>query len=166
VFGKYRPTWKEIQDIPAERYGNMISSRKFTRWVEYRTPASKMRYGLKAVFVVVILGGLLLFGSFAYSHRNDYEVLERTEKTVPDFQGTGTHTAINYVLLHNGRTIATTCDWEDVGNIDPKAACGFRPLRTYQCRLGDLNRIPLSDLQCTDAEGRNVYLYVDKVDAK
>jgi hypothetical protein len=51
--------------------------------------------------------------------------------------------------------------------LDPTATCGFRPLRTYECIVvpdSDFKegKFPLSDLKCKDAEGHNVYLYVDK----
>ncbi len=93
-----------------------------------------------------------------------YEVIERTQKEVSNFHQSGTHTEVHYVLMHDGHKIYTTCDAEEIDA--PNASCGFRPLHTYDCTLGD-DRIekatlPLSDLKCKDADGRDVYLYVDR----
>jgi hypothetical protein len=97
---------------------------------------------------------------------NKYEVVERTQKEVANFQQPGTHTAVDYVLQHDGHKIYANCD---VTTIDePNASCGFRPLHTYECELqtDSLQKAkgPLSDLKCKDADGRNVYLYVTKKD--
>jgi len=97
---------------------------------------------------------------------NDYECIERTQKEIPNFQAAGTHTEVDYVLLHDGHKIYASCDLESIGNLDPTARCGFRPLRTYQCTLQsdhiEETTGPLSDLKCKDADGHNVYLYVSK----
>lgn len=98
-------------------------------------------------------------------NRNRYEVVERTEKEVPNFQTAGTHTEVHYVLMHDNHKIYATCD--TIGLDDPTVRCSFRPLRTYQCELGNISmekasKVPLSDLKCNDGEGHNVYLYVDK----
>jgi hypothetical protein len=100
---------------------------------------------------------------------NEYEVIERTQKDdVPDFQGAGTHTAVDYVLLHDGHKIYAHCDTFDVNNLDQNATCGFRPLRSYECAVQPDNiekaKLPLSDLRCKDGAGHNVYLYVSKKD--
>jgi hypothetical protein len=99
-------------------------------------------------------------------NRNTYEVVERSQKEVPNFQATGTHDEVHYVLLHDGHKFYTTCDYQLVDNLDPSSTCAFRPLRTYECVLNndpkEKNPGPLSDLKCKDDEGRNVYLYVVK----
>ncbi len=95
-----------------------------------------------------------------------YEVIERTQKDVPNYQSAGTHTAVDYVLLHEGHKIYASCDVADLSNLDPSATCGFRPLGKYECTVqtGNLEKapLPLSDLKCKDADGHNVYLYVSK----
>jgi hypothetical protein len=65
--------------------------------------------------------------------RDKYEVLERTQKNVPNYQGTGTHDVVDYVLLHDGHKIYAECDWVNIGNLDPNATCGFRAMRPYSC---------------------------------
>jgi hypothetical protein len=95
-----------------------------------------------------------------------YEVVERSQKEAPNVIGPGNHTEVHYVLLHGGHKIYATCDLESIGSSDPDASCGFRPLRTYQCILQEDSlqkaTFPLSDLKCKDADGHNVYLYVNK----
>jgi len=95
-----------------------------------------------------------------------YDVVEREEKEVPNFQQPGTHSEVHYVLLHQGRKIYATCDFTTVDKMDPNARCGFRPLHTYKCALSDDRiekaRLPLADLICKDADDHSVYLYVDK----
>jgi hypothetical protein len=102
----------------------------------------------------------------ACTKTNDYECIERTQKEVPNFQAVGTHTEVDYVLLHDGHKIYASCDWESIGNLDPTARCGFRPLRTYTCAVQpdsiEKTPGPLSDLKCKDADGHNVYLWVSK----
>ena len=97
---------------------------------------------------------------------NKYEVVERSEKEVPNFMASGTHDEVHYVLLHGGHKFYVTCNWKDLSNLDPTATCAFRPLRTYECLLNNDPKKkdpgPLSDLKCKDDQGNNVYLYVDK----
>jgi len=100
--------------------------------------------------------------------RDRYEVVGRTERDdVRDdpIKG-GTHSEVDYVLLHDGHKIYATCDTSSIGALDPTASCGFRPLRTYKCALQSDSlataQFPLSDLKCKDADGNNVYLYVSK----
>ncbi len=117
---------------------------------------------IRLVSLVLVFPAILLVAC----NRNKYEVIERSEREVPNFQAAGTHNEVHYVLLHEGHKIYATCDVFDLGQLDPNARCGFRPLRTYECALGD-DRIekatlPLSDLKCKDSDGHNVYLYVDK----
>ena len=99
-------------------------------------------------------------------NRNRYEVVERSEKEVPNFQAAGTHGEVHYVLLNGGHKFYTTCDYHDLDKLDPTATCAFRPLRTYECVLNndpkEHDTGPLSDLKCKDDQSHNVYLYVDK----
>jgi hypothetical protein len=166
IFGKDRPTWEQIQKLPAEEYKKRLPNRRFERWVSYVSPTSTMKYWINGAVVTTVLVGLLIFGWLTYTSRNDYEVLERTQKDVENYQASGTHAQVQYVLLHSGHKIYATCDTTDYDHIDPNARCDFRPLRTYQCVLGDdrldIARAPLSDLKCRDSEGHNVYLYADK----
>jgi hypothetical protein len=108
--------------------------------------------------------GLVLIGC----SNNKSEVLERTQKDVPNFEAAGTHTEVDYVLLHDGHKIYTSCDLTTIDNLDPTARCGFRPLRTYECTVQpasiEKTTGPLSDLKCKDGDGHNVYLYVSKKD--
>jgi hypothetical protein len=96
--------------------------------------------------------------------KNTYEVLERSYKEVANFRGPGTHAEVDYTLLHEGHRFYATCDIERFHDSDPNNSCGFRPLRTYGCVLGRdgiTNGDPW-DLKCKDADGYNVYLYVNK----
>jgi hypothetical protein len=98
---------------------------------------------------------------------NRYECIERTQKEVPNFQAPGTHTEVDYVLLHDGHKIYAACDAVEIGNLDPTATCGFRPLHTYECAIQSdsiqkTTATVLSDLKCKDGDGYNVYLWVSK----
>ncbi len=120
------------------------------------------RRGLQRVYAVPVVAFVLFI---AGCHGKGYEVIERSQEEVPNFQAPGYHAQVNYVLLHEGHRIYASCDTLDY--LDPHATCGFRPLRSYECRLGqdgDLANAkgPLSDLKCKDADGNNVYLYVSK----
>jgi hypothetical protein len=123
------------------------------------------RWLINTVFLAAIECFVLTF--IACSVSNDkYEVVERAEKDVPNYNAAGTHTEVDYVLLHEGHKVYVTCDVLNIGNLDPTATCGFRPLRTYECKLQtdslEKATFPLSDLKCKDADGHNVYLYVNK----
>jgi len=102
------------------------------------------------------------------AENNQYECIERTQKDVPNFLAKGTHTAVDYVLLHDGHKIYASCDVTTLNNLDPTARCGFRPLRTYECTVQPAAienakaSEPLSDLKCMDGDGHNVFLYVSK----
>lgn len=114
------------------------------------------------VLLISMIAVLALVFTACTKH-NEYEVIERTQKEVPNFHAAGTHTEVAYVLLNDGHKIYATCDASDVSNLDPSATCGLRPLRKYECRLGQqTGDRALSDLLCKDAEGHNVYLYVNK----
>lgn len=110
---------------------------------------------------------VVAFSVFVVScNRNRYEVVERSEKEVPNFMATGTHSEVHYVLLNGGHKFYTTCDYQNLNHLDPSATCAFRPLRSYECVLNNNphkeGKGPLSDLKCKDDEGNNVYLYVEK----
>jgi len=117
-----------------------------------------------------ILVSLILATAFIVScAKNDrYECVERSQREVPNpsFDTPGTHIEVDYVLLHDGHKIFATCDLNSVGNLDPTARCGFRPLQTYTCTVAPASlehrQGPLSDLQCKDGDGYNVYLYVNR----
>jgi hypothetical protein len=118
---------------------------------------------MKKTVLFMVIG----FSAFSVScNRNKYEVVERSEKEVPNFMTTGTHTEVHYVLLNGGHKFYATCDWENLNHLDPSATCSFRPLRTYECVLNNdpkkEDNGPLSDLKCKDDDGHNVYLYVEK----
>jgi hypothetical protein len=79
----------------------------------------------------------------------------------------GTHTAVDYLLLYDGHKIYVSCDATALNNLDPNARCGFRPLGKYECKVLagtsiENSKMPLCDLLCKDADGYNVYLYVNK----
>ena len=119
--------------------------------------------------IAILFAGLFVVGFLLTpysSHR--YEVIERSEKGVPNFHEAGTHTEVGYVLFHDGHKIYATCDTTTLSNLDPDATCGFRPLHTYECELQSDSiqkaKMPLSDLKCKDSDGHNVYLYVTKKD--
>ncbi len=96
---------------------------------------------------------------------NEYEVIERSQKEVPNFKAPGVHTEVSYVLLNEGHKFYATCDTTDLDKMDPNASCAFRPLPKYECRLGSQpGDKALSDLLCKDSDGHNVYLYVNKKD--
>ena len=119
--------------------------------------------GLKLILCPRILVIVQLIALLAGCNRTNYELIERTEKLVPDFQGTGTHTQVNYVLAHDGQKIHATCDWKNFSNSDPDATCGFRMLRNYECTSGfEGGTEHMWDLKCKDSNGHNVYLFVDK----
>jgi hypothetical protein len=116
--------------------------------------------------------GVLLFClTVAGCSNSKYEVIERSQRDVPNFMQPGTHTEVNYVLLHDGHKISASCDTTTIDSLDRDATCGFRPLHTYDCELQSdsmsnamKSKLPMSDLKCKDADGHNVYLYVSKKD--
>ena len=109
-----------------------------------------------AMIVVLVL-------SFTGCTKSDeYEVIEHTENQVPNFQGAGTHTEVNLVLLSDSHKIYASCDANDWDHLDATATSGFRPLRKYKYRLRQAGDKALSDLRCKDADGNNLYLYVSK----
>jgi hypothetical protein len=120
-----------------------------------------MRTFTRALCVTAVV---FLAGCFK---NNRYECIERVQKEVPNFQAGGTHTAVDYVLLHDGHKIYAACDAAEISGLDPTARCGFRPLHTYECTIqpDSMQKVKapvLSDLQCKDGDGYNVYLYVSK----
>lgn len=137
-------------------------------------------YFYRAVTVgtaLLVLGGLYLLlrpstllSSFA-GHRNEYRVVERTDIYV-DKEGrvasdtSYDHEIVHLVLTHDRHKIYSLCDLSTLNKLEPNASCGLRPLRDYKCVIGrdDVMKapMPLSDLTCTDGDGRKVYLYVTK----
>jgi hypothetical protein len=118
----------------------------------------------------------LLVLSLTGCNQNKYRVVERIDRYV-DKQGhhlsdewywdlSYDHEQVIFVLTHGSHRIHATCDLSTVDKLDPKASCGLRPLRTYECVLGpdDIWTAPdpVSDLKCKDGGGRSVYLYVSK----
>jgi len=132
----------------------LLTAKRQTRWNRWAALATGISMLAQAI-------SLICCGA-----NNAYECIERTEKEVPNFQATGTHTEVDYVLLHDGHKIYATCEVINIGNLDPTARCGFRPLRTYKCEVQpagiEKQAFPLSDLKCKDGDGHNVYLYVYK----
>ncbi len=59
---------------------------------------------------------------------NKYEVIERNQKEVPNFEAPGVHTEVSYVLLNNGHKFYATCDAADLDKMDPNASCAFGTL--------------------------------------
>jgi hypothetical protein len=114
----------------------------------------------------LIMTSLCLTLPLIACNTNRYELVGRSQREVPNSQRAGTHTEVDYVLLHDGHKIFATCDLDSIGSLDPDASCGLRPLRTYECTLGEDSGEkasgPLSDLKCKDSNGHNVYLYVEK----
>jgi len=78
-----------------------------------------------------------VFSSIACNGDSKYECIERTQKEVPNFMREGTHTAVDYVLLHEGHKIYASCDTADLSNLDPSATCGFRPSQKVRMCLTD-----------------------------
>jgi hypothetical protein len=114
---------------------------------------------------------LLICLTVAGCSSSKYEVIERSQRDVPNFMQPGTHTEVNYVLLHDGHKIYASCDTTTIDKLDQNATCGFRPLHMYDSELqsdsmsnGMKSKLPTSDLKCKDADGYNVYLYVSKRD--
>jgi hypothetical protein len=114
---------------------------------------------------------LLICLTLAGCSNSKYEVIERSQRDVPNFLQSGTHTEVDYVLLHDGHKIYASCDTTTVDKLDPNTTCAFRPLHKYDCDIqsdsmsGAMeSKLPSSDLKCRDADGHNVYLYVSKKD--
>jgi hypothetical protein len=166
---------KELRDAAAKRGEDVSWHKRKERMHEFLFRAC----GLTARVTLVL--GIALLLSFAIANislssktqstvaeNNQYECIERTQKEIPNFLAKGTHTAVDYVLLHDGHKIYSSCDVTMLNNLDPTARCGFRPLRTYECRVQPAAienakaSQPLSDLKCKDGDGHNVYLYVSK----
>jgi hypothetical protein len=95
---------------------------------------------------------------------NKYEVIERTQKEVPNFMAKGFHAEVEYVLLRGSHKYYASCDLTTLDKLDPRSTCGFRVLRSYEC-VQPADSEPkkvLSDLTCKDDAGHPVYLYVSK----
>ena len=117
--------------------------------------------------ILLAVFALVCWSASACNNNDSYECVERTQKDdVPNYHEEGTHTAVDYVLLHKGHKIYASCDVTTLDKLDPTATCGFRPLRKYKCAIQSASlekaTAPLSDLKCKDGDGHNVYLYVSK----
>lgn len=129
-----------------------------------------IEFDRKAVGGVVVLGKRPKSAP-AHFQRNisepatsKYEVVERSQKPVPNFIAKGTHTEVDYVLSGTGHKYYASCDTATLDKLDPAATCALRILRSYVC-VQPTDAEPkkaLSDLKCTDDEGHPVYLYVSK----
>jgi len=166
---------KELRDAAAKRGEDVSWHKRKEKMHEFFFRGC----GLTARLTFVLGIALLLMFAIAnvnmsgkaqstVAENNQYECIERTEKEVPNFMAKGTHTAVDYVLFHDGHKIYADCDVTTVNNLDPTARCGFRPLRTYECTVQPATienskaSEPLSDLKCKDGDGHSVYLYVSK----
>jgi Flp pilus assembly protein TadB len=166
---------KELRDAAAKRGKDVSWNKRREKLHEFLFNACGVT--ARATFVVGI-ALLLLFAIANISltstaritavESNRYECIERSQKEVPNFQAAGTHTEVDYVLLHDSHKIYASCDVATLNNLDPTARCGFRPLRTYGCAVQtaaiEKTTGPLSDLKCKDGDDHNVYLYVTKKD--
>ncbi len=126
--------------------------------------------------ILVVLGVLLLLLKPSIplllgSAKRNYRVIERTDNYVdkqgrPASEQVHDHEIVGLVFAHDGHKIYGQCDLSTLNNIDPNASCGLRPIHDYTCIDGrdDVRKapMPLSDLTCTDADGRKVYVYVSK----
>lgn len=129
---------------------------------------------LAGILVIVGLLFLLLKPSIPllfHMARRDFRVIERTDDYVdkegrPASEQLHDHEIVDLVLWHDGHRIYGQCDLTTLNNLDPTASCGLRPMHDYNCVVGrdDVMKaqMPLSDLTCTDADGRKVYVYVSK----
>lgn len=166
---------KELRDAAAKRSENVSWNRRREKMHEFVFRGC----GITARVTFVLGIALLLLFAIAnvnlsskaqspVAEDNQYECIERTEKQVPNFQASGTHTEVDYVLLHDGHKIFAGCDVTTLDKLDPTARCGFRPLRIYECAVQSATienakaSEPLGDLKCKDGDGHNVYLYVSK----
>lgn len=114
-----------------------------------------------------LFGGIAFFALLAGCKDSDsrYEVIERSQREVANFEASGTHTEVAYVLLNRGHKFYATCDTTTLNRLDPDATCALSVLRQYRCRLGEQpGDKALANLICKDGDGHNVYLYVDKKD--
>lgn len=112
---------------------------------------------------------LLLILVTTACNQNKYHVIERKDVYVAESNDpvpTPKHDEVHFVLMHGKHKIFAICDLSSIDHLDTKASCGLRPLRDYRCVLGSDDfykaKGPLSDLNCTDDNGRPVYLYVSK----
>jgi hypothetical protein len=129
---------------------------------------------LAGILVVFGLLFLLLKPSIPLlldSARRDYRIIERTDNYVdkegrPASEQLHDHEIVSLVFAHEGHKIYGQCDLSTLNKLDPNASCGLRPIHDYNCVTGrdDVMTapMPLSDLTCTDADGRKVYVYVSK----
>jgi len=121
--------------------------------------AGQIKTTVRWLYLIVFACALALAGC----RDSRYELIERSEKVVPDFSGTGTHTQVGYVLLRDGHKFHATCDFARFRSSDPENTCRLEILHKYNCAIGrdGLSGDPWN-MKCLDYEGRNVYLYIDK----
>jgi len=92
----------------------------------------------------------------AEDYAGEYELVERTQREVPNFQAAGRHYEIAYVQVHDGHRFYATCDATTVNTLDSTSSCALAVLRKYPCRLGKDGDKAMSDLVCKDQYGGNV----------
>jgi hypothetical protein len=126
--------------------------------------------------ILIIVGVLFLLlkpcmPRVLHSATRDYRVVARTDNYVdkegrPASEQFHDHEIVGLVFAHDGHRIYGQCDLSTLNKLDPNASCGLHPLHDYECAAGrdDIMKapMPLSDLTCTDADGRKVYVYVSK----
>jgi hypothetical protein len=64
-----------------------------------------------------------------------HEVIERTEKDVPNYYGPATRAEVESVLARDEYTIFASCDTTTSNVPDADRTCGFAALNTYECGL-------------------------------
>jgi hypothetical protein len=144
-------------------------------WEKVKRGEKTYRAATLLAAILVIVGVLSLLQpsilSLLHVARRDYRVVERTDNYVdkagrPASEQLHDHEIVGLVFAHEGHRIYGQCDLSTLNNIDPNASCGLRPLHDYKCVVGrdDIMNapMPLSDLTCTDADGRKVYVYASK----
>jgi hypothetical protein len=144
-------------------------------WEKVKRGENTYRAATLLAGILVIVGVLSLLQpsilSLLHVARRDYRVVERTDNYVdkegqPASEQLHDHEIVGLVFAHEGHRIYGQCDLSTLNNIDPNANCGLRPLHDYNCVVGrdDIMNapMPLSDLTCTNADGRKVYVYVSK----
>jgi hypothetical protein len=108
----------------------------------------------KSAKALALPGFLTLF--IGCGANNQYECIERTQKDVPNFQASGTHIEVDYVLLHDGHKFYAACDVENIRNLDPSARCGLLTLLSIMQKrifLDPGRTVSLVFGACAEAEG-------------
>lgn len=145
-------------------------------WTRVKRGERTYRVATWLAGMLVVLGVLLLLLKpsiplLLSSAKRDYRVIERTDNYVdkegrPASEQVHDHEIVGLIFAHDGHKIYGQCDLSTLNRVDPNASCGLRPIHDYTCIVGrdDVWKapMPLSDLICTDADGRKVYVYVSK----